>query len=216
MATLVPAILTKEKDELLEKIKILETVEEISDVQIDFEDGQFVRNTTVLPKDLLGQLETRLKIEAHLMVSSPQNYLHDLERLAVDAAIIHYESFSRVGDLIATLDNMKYLNLKRGVAINPDTEVSTFDKLLPHLEICLLMSVHPGFQGQKFLPETLKRLQILRKLRKNVIIEVDGGINLKNFQNVIEEGAERIVVGSGIWQTRDPKQTIREFLKQIK
>lgn len=211
MPTLVPAILTRDPSEVEEKIRYLESVPEITEVQIDFADGKFVPNTTAMPKEV-NALDTHLYLEAHLMVQAPQHYFHDLELLRPRTVIIHYESYHDLGHLFAALKNIKALGMGAGVAINPRTEVSVLDKLAGDIDIALVMGVTPGFQGQEFLAETLDRVQNLRKKHPQMIIEVDGGVKLENFEALVAHGADRIVVGSGIWQNKDPKQTIKQFL----
>lgn len=215
MPNIIPAILTREADEAVEKLKFLEAIPDIAEVQIDFEDGQFVENTTVLPKGL-PPLATRLSLEAHLMVKNPESYFHDLEELGFKVVIIHYESFKSEQELASAASNARSMGFTCGVAINPQTEVGVFDKFINQIDLCLLMSVYPGFQGKPFLPESLGRIQILRERHKDAIIEVDGGINLDNFMSVAAYGANRIVVGSGIWQTPDAKQTIHSFFQKLK
>ncbi len=215
MAILVPAILTKDPEEVFRKLKFLESLPEITDVQIDFEDGKFVNNDTVLPR-ALGPLATRLRVEAHLMVQEPQQYFHDLEAMGAKFLFLHYESFPEEGKLLTAVRNAQIMGFECGVALNPETELTVVDRLAGKIDGILLMSVNPGWQGQEFLPETFDRLQILRKAHENAIIEVDGGMKLENFGRVVASGANRIVVGSGIWKTPDPKQTIHDFLSRIK
>lgn len=212
---LIPAILTKDPDEYYEKLKFLEEIPEITEVHIDFEDGKFVRNDTVLPR-ALGSLATRLQVEAHLMVQEPQQYFHDLEVMGAKLLFLHYESFPEEGQLLTAVRNAQIMGFQCGVALNPQTELTVVDRLAGKIDGILLMSVNPGWQGQEFLPETLDRLQILRKAHENVIIEVDGGLKLENFGSVMASGANRIVVGSGIWKTEDPAKTIRDFLSRMK
>ena len=215
MAQLIPAILTKDPEEVREKLHFLESIPQIQEVQVDFEDGQFVENTTIMPKDIWG-MDSRLQIEAHMMVAFPQAYFHDLEILKSRRVILHYESFSNVSDLVVSLGNAKAMGFEPGVAINPQTNISAFDGLKEHVDLFLLMCVEPGFQGRQFIPDSLDKLAALRATHKDAIIEVDGGINLDNVGNVVARGADRVVAGSGIWQTPDAKQTIQKFLEILK
>jgi ribulose-phosphate 3-epimerase len=112
--------------------------------------------------------------------------------------------------------NLKALNIKPAVVLNPETDIAVFDQLAPEIEIFFLMSVHPGFQGRPFLPQTLDHALALRKKFPSAIIQMDGGINRDNIQTVRAHGASRIVVGSGIWHYPDPKQTIYELLEKLK
>lgn len=215
MAILIPAILTRDPEEIYEKIRFLESIPEITHVHLDFADGQLVPNTSVLPRELAA-FETRLHLEAHLMVRRPQNYFHELERLGVGTAICHFESFLNIEELVTAIANLKALGLAPGVVINPVTDVTVFDNFISGIEVAMLMCIVPGFQGQKFMPKSLPRLEILHRARSGAIIEVDGGIKLSNIGSLVAHGAERLVVGSGIWQCPDPKQRIYEFLNKLK
>lgn len=215
MAVLIPAILTRESEEVYEKIKFLESIPEVSEVHIDFEDGSFVPNETVLPQ-ALRKLDTRLVLEGHMMVRDPHHYFYDLEHIGIHNVIMHFESFQRFEDLVTSLDNARHFAFMRGVAINPETPVEVFRHLSEKIEIALLMSVHPGFQGKPFVPESILRLEAMRQIVSGAKIEVDGAIKLENLHSVVASGAERVVVGSGIWHSPDPKRRIYELLEKLK
>lgn len=215
MPELIPAILSNKPGDVEEKIRFLETIPEIREVHIDFEDGQFVPNDTVLPKDLFG-IKTRLAIDAHMMVLHPQDYFHDLAHLGVTTADVHFESFIGFTELLNAASNLRAMKMKVGVVVNPDTDIEVFKSLIPEIDVVFIMSVHPGFQGKPFLPQSLDRCAVLRKSYPDAIIQIDGGISLSNIEAVRAHGADRIVVGSGIWKNLDPKKTIYELLEKIK
>ncbi len=215
MAKLIPSILTKSADEVLEKIIFLESIPELTDAQIDFADGKFVANTLVQPKDI-GPLKTRLNLEAHLMTHEPQKYFHDLETMGMSLVFIHYESFKSNEDILTAIRNAKTLGLRCGLAANPNTPIEIFDWFAEKFDEALLMGVHPGLQGQKFIPQTLERIKTLRERHNRAIIEVDGGVKLDNVETLIAYGADKVNVGSGIWQTPDARETIYSFLKKLK
>ena len=216
MVELVPAILTRDKNDLEEKIRFLESIPEIEEVHIDFEDAEFVPNLTILPPDF-PKLETRLKFEAHLMVSKPQDFFHVLQSIeSVKTLILHLESFRDTPAASTALENVRRLGFRAGVALNPNTAIESVLQLVSSVELIQIMGVFPGFQGRKFIPETFQKISTLRNAAKNVIICVDGGVKLDNAEGLRRAGADRIVVGSAIWLERDPKQTIYEFLKKIK
>ena len=214
-AILIPAILTRDPEEIYEKLEYLESIPEISEVHIDFADGKMVPNLTALPADL-WPAKTRLKLEAHLMVGDPARYFHYLEHFGVRQIILHYESFAVISSLLTAARNIKALGFGCGVAINPRTEVGVYDKIIDEIDIAQIMCVNPGFQGQPFIHETFDRLQTLRKAHPDAIIQVDGGINLTNIEAIRAHGANRIVVGSGIWQSKDPRERIYELLEKLK
>lgn len=215
MINLIPAILTQDPADLLEKIKFLESIPDITDVHIDFEDGKFVPNNTVLPK-VLESFQTRLNLEGHMMVEHPEHYFHDMEHLRIKTVIMHYESFRTRDDIKVALSNASHLGLTVGLAINPGTEVTVFEQFLNDIAIAQLMSVHPGFQGQPFVSETFDRLEILAKLVDKIDIAVDGAVKLENIESLIGHGVRRIVVGSGIWGAENPKHRIEEFFRLAK
>ncbi len=215
MAVLVPASLQSDVKQIELEIEIASSIPEIVDYHLDIEDGKFVKNITVLPNEL-GFLQSHLNLEAHLMVQRPQNYFLDLEQVGVKTLILHFESFHSTHELNIALRNARQLGFRTGVAINPNTEIVVFEQIFENIEIAMLMSVHPGWQGQKFVEDTYERITELRQLNSNVIIEVDGGVKLENFESLIAHGAERLVVGSGIWKTPDPRKTIQDFLLKLK
>ncbi|MBI4050228.1 MAG: hypothetical protein HY398_02145 [Candidatus Doudnabacteria bacterium] len=215
MAILVPSILSKDPEEIRGRLEFLETIPEVRAVQLDFADGKFVPNSLPAPREI-GELETKLELEAHLMVMEPQRYLHDLEALGVKTAFIHYESFYTHEALQNTLENARQMGLLVGLAINPQTDIYIFDYFDQYVDEALLMGVNPGFQGQAFIPETLARAHNLEKKHGHVIIEVDGGVKLENVEAIVAHGADKVNVGSGIWQSPDPKATIYKFLEKLK
>ena len=215
MAQIIPAILSRRRDEIFEKLEFLGRIAEISEVQIDFADGQFVQSTTALPNEL-GGMRTRLGLEAHLMVINPTQHVNHLEQLHFQFVYFHYESFRDYRGLQTALRNAKAVGLKAGVALNPETSLDVVPQFISDADAVLVMGVHPGLQGKPFIPETLERVEILRKRHENAIIEVDGGVNLANAEALVAHGANRLVVGSAIWQTPNPEKTIRELIAKLK
>ena len=215
MTVFVPAILTPDIQDAKLKLDFLASVSGVTDIHLDIADGVFVPSKTITPREIPAN-PRQLKIEAHMMVNNPSLYFQDLEHAGVRAVIIHYESFSQLDELITTIDNLKTLHLRVGVSINPETGVDVFDKFISKIDCALLMSVHPGFQGGTFVPETFERLRDLRLSHKDIMIEIDGGVTLENFDSLMAHGANRLVVGSAIWKSPDPKQTIVKFLEKLR
>lgn len=214
MAKLIPSILTRDPGEIHEKLRFLEKIPRLNSVQIDFADGKFVESELAYPRDI-GVLTTSLGVEAHLMMRNPQHYFHDLAHIGVKTVFIHYESFHVKEEVTTAIRNAKHLGLRCGLAVNPATDIMVFDWFMQEIDEALIMGVNPGLQGSEFILETLDRIQALRKHYDDVIIEVDGGIKLFNVESVVAHGADKVNVGSGIWQTPDPKQTIQDFLEVL-
>ena len=215
MAILIPSILSKQADEVHEKIQLLEAVPGLTTVHIDFADGKFVDNQLVSAKEI-GRLDTRLELEAHLMVANPQTWFHDLEVLGYKTVFVHFEAFAGHEQVQNALYSIRHLNMRAGLAINPNTDIEVFDWFIGDVDELLLMGVTPGYQGQPLDENLFVRLSALRKKHKDVIIEVDGGVKLENFAMVAAEGADKLNVGSGIWHAKDPKHRIQEFLETLK
>lgn len=215
MAILIPSILSKDPEEIRGRLEFLESIPEIKFAQLDFADGKFVPNALPEPKEI-GELETRIELEAHLMVVDPGRYLHDLEALGVKTVFMHYESFLTHEALQTTLENARQMGFIVGLALNPQTDIYIFDYFDKYIDEALIMGVNPGFQGQPFIPETLDRVRDLEKRHGAVIIEVDGGVKLANIESIVAHGADKVNVGSGIWQSQDPRETIEKFLEKLK
>jgi ribulose-phosphate 3-epimerase len=213
-AVIIPGILTRDAEEIYEKIKVLESIPEVSEIHLDFADGVFVQNTTVLPGQLWDP-QTRLKIEAHLMVKDPHKYFHDLEHIGVKRVILQYESFGNVPDLLNAIGNLKAMGMECAVALNVGTEISSFDPVVSQIDAVVIMSIAPGFQGQPFLPETYSRLDALHKNYPDLAVQIDGAVNSANISKIQNHGVSRFTVGSGIWHSPDPKKRIYELLGMI-
>ncbi|KKW22099.1 MAG: Ribulose-phosphate 3-epimerase [Parcubacteria group bacterium GW2011_GWA2_51_12] len=212
---LVPSILTKSADEIYEKLDFLSAVPEISTAQIDFADGKFVPSELVHPRSLRA-FDTRLVLEAHLMVQDPTHYFEALFHLGFRAVFIHFESFHNKEQAGTALKNARHAGLRSGLAINPSTGVEIFDWLEGMYDEALVMGVNPGLQGQAFIPETAERVEVLRRKHPDAIIEVDGGVKIENVGSLVAHGANKLNAGSGIWQSPDPKKTIAEFIEKLK
>ena len=207
MIQVIPTIIAKDFQELQEKIKKVEPY--VNWTHLDVMDGQFVDNITWSNPADLKNLETSLKSEVHLMVKNPEEVIDDWIESGVQRIIFHYESTDKHQEII---ERVKKAGLEVGIAINPETSIEILDSFLP-ISLILIMTVHPGRGGQKFLEETLDKIEQLREKYKNVNIEVDGGINLETAPKVIQAGANLLASGSAIFESENIKETI-QALKQ--
>ena len=196
-----PSILSADFSKLGSEIQDLEKAK-ADLIHIDVMDGHFVPNITIGP-EVINKLRkyTSLPFDVHLMISPVDNFIKNFAEAGADIITIHPEA---TNDLVGSIKRIKSYNKKAGVSLNPQTSV---DKVLPVLnliDLVLVMSVNPGFGGQKFMVETLEKVKILRKeinLKKlKVQIEIDGGINFKNSKMAIEAGVDILVSGTTIFK----------------
>ena len=202
MTEVIPTIIAKDSQELKKKIKLIGSYS--SWVQLDVMDGKFVPNKTWQDPEDLKSIKTSLKIEVHLMINDPQRVIKKWLK-AAQRIIIHWES--RGAKKVRFTKQM-------GIALNPGTPWQEIEKFIPQIDLVLLMTVHPGFGGQKFLKEVLPKIKSLRKKYPQVKIEVDGGINPKTGKKCVEAGADILVSGNYIFKSRNIKEAI-EKLKSI-
>ena len=187
-------------------------------IHVDVMDGHFVPNLTIGPpviKNLRNY--TKLPFDVHLMISPVHKYIKDYAEAGADIITIHPEA---TDDLDESINLIKKYNKKVGLSLNPNTEIKVIEKSLSNIDLVLVMSVHPGFGGQKFMPEVLSKIETLKSFRNNhnlkYDIEVDGGINFSNSKEVIKAGANILVSGTTIFKENngDLKKNI-EFLKMV-
>ena len=184
---------------------------------LDIMDGVFVPNITFGTPileifDSLGKKH----LDMHLMIINPEKYIEKFAGLGADTITVHYEACD---DLKKIIGDIKKLGVKAGLAINPDTDVSLLDHLLEEIDLVCLMSVFPGFSGQKFIPETFQRLkklkQMINKKNTNTLIQIDGGVSLDNAHELVSLGADILVAGSFVFKSDSPKQTIEKLHSAI-
>ena len=196
-----PSILSADFSKLGSQIQDLEKAK-ADLIHIDVMDGHFVPNITIGP-EVINKLRkyTSLPFDVHLMISPVHNFIKNFAEAGADIITIHPEA---TNDLVDSIKKIKSYNKKAGVSLNPETPV---DKVLPVLnliDIVLIMSVYPGFGGQKFMKETLEKVKILRKeidtKKYKVQIEIDGGINFENSKIAIEAGVDILVSGTTIFK----------------
>ena len=180
---------------------------------LDVMDGVFVPNITFGTPILEVFKKCATKhLDAHLMIVNPENYIEKFASLGANTITVHYEACDNLQN---TINQIKKLNVKAGVAINPDTDVSVLDSLVNEIDLICLMSVFPGFSGQKFIPETFERLEKLKKIitEKNsqAIIQIDGGVSIDNAKKLVSLGADILVAGSFVFKSEDASTTIKKL-----
>jgi len=208
-----PSILSADFARLAEAIDAVEaggaTV-----LHVDVMDGHFVPNITIgLPVVKSLRKATSMTIDTHLMISEPGRYAVEFVNAGADMVSIHVEADDHIN---RTLTSIREAGAKAGIAINPGTPLGTLEEALPYADFILLMSVNPGFGGQKFVPTSIDKLRRLRRMIDGrglkVRIEIDGGIDANNIAEVCEAGAEIIVAGSAVYGGGRPTEAVKELI----
>lgn len=208
-----PSILSCNFNKLIDEIRLVNNAEMI---HCDVMDGHFVPNITFgAPVLKYVKKELDVVLDVHLMISDPVKYAIDFQKIGADFITFHYEA---VDDAKDAIDKIKALGVKAGISIKPNTDVKVLDPYLKDLDLILVMSVEPGFGGQKFMDSSLPKLKYLSEEKKknkyNYLIEVDGGINLETAKLVKDNGCEAVVAGSFVFRSDNPRETV-ERLKEI-
>ena len=204
MTKIAPSILSADFTRLGEQVQALEAAG-VDRFQVDVMDGRFVPNITfgALAIESLRPL-TRLTIEAHLMVEPPEDFIERFAKAGADTIIVHQEATPH---LHRAIQQIHHFGKKAGVAINPSTPASTLSEVLGSVQLVLVMTVNPGFGGQDFIPETLSKIRQMRNAIQerglDCEVEVDGGINHQTARLVVEAGANVLVAGSAIFDSKE-------------
>ena len=183
---------------------------------LDIMDGVFVPNISYgIPVVKSIRTMAEKPLDVHLMITGPERYVSDFKKAGADILTVHYEAVTHLHRLVWQIKNE---DMMAGVALNPHTPICLLEDILPDLDMVLIMSVNPGFGGQKFIQNSLRKVEALRemaeRLNPDVMIEVDGGVDDETAPRLVEAGADILVSGNYIFKSSDPMQTI-EGLKAI-
>lgn len=180
---------------------------------VDVMDGRFVPNITfgMLIVEAMHRLAQK-PLDVHLMIVEPERYIDAFRKAGAHVITVHYEACPH---LHRTLQQIRESGALAGVALNPHTPVSVLDDVLENIDLVCLMSVNPGFGGQKFIYQTLNKVRQLREMidtrNTNTLIEIDGGVGLHNAETLLQAGADVLVAGNSVFAAADPAATIREL-----
>lgn len=210
-----PSILAANFGELDKDLEMLNT-SQADWVHVDVMDGVFVPNIS-FGQMLVKQMDqtSKLPLDVHLMIVNPEKYVDSFKACGAQNITFHYEATNHAHRLI---QHLKSIDVKAGVALNPQTNVDALDDILEDLDMVCLMSVNPGFGGQKFIYRTLDKIRRLKSkiIERNldVKIEIDGGVGLQNAEVILKAGADVLVAGSSVFKSDDPLLTIKR-LKEL-
>ncbi len=210
-----PSILAADFGRIYEEVEMLN--ESQADwIHVDVMDGSFVPNISFgFPVIKAIKKKSKLPLDVHLMIDAPDRYLKEFKDVGAEVLTVHYEACTH---LHRTIQQIKELGMKAGVALNPHTSVDQLSDIIEDLDLVCLMSVNPGFGGQKFiyntLPKTKKLKDLIETRNAPTKIEIDGGVGLQNAEKLLQAGADVLVAGSAVFKAEDSIETISK-LKSI-
>ena len=216
MNALAPSILSADFAALGEAVRLVESAG-APYIHVDVMDGHFVPNITI-GAPVAAALRKHIKgiMDVHLMIENPDAYLEDFKAAGADILTVHYEATPHIH---RTLQAIRKLGMKSGLALNPGTPVQVLECLIDEVDMVLIMSVNPGFGGQSFIPYALEKIKQVKALAdkkgKELLIQVDGGVGLQNVEEVVAAGANVVVAGSAVFGAQDVSVTVAEFMKRM-
>lgn len=204
-----PSVLAADFGKIVEEIEMLNN-SEADYIHIDIMDGVFVPNISFgFPVTNAIAKTAKKPMDFHLMITNPDLYLSQCKDSGAEIITVHYEACTH---LHRTVQAIKSLGLKAGVALNPHTSIDLLDDIFTEMDLLLIMSVNPGFGGQKFIPRTYEKISKAREKanRQNpeLLIEIDGGVTLENHKQLVQKGANMLVAGNTVFKSEDPIHTI--------
>lgn len=207
-----PSMLAADFTRLSEEIDMVNR-SEADWFHLDVMDGRFVPNITfgMFIIEAIGKLATK-PLDVHLMILEPEKYIEAVRKAGADVITVHYEACPH---LHRTVHQIRESGAKAGVALNPHTSVSVLEDLIEDIDLVCMMSVNPGFGGQKFIYRTLEKTRRLREMitsaNAKTLIEIDGGVGLQNAESLLQAGADVLVAGNSVFGAPDPLATISQL-----
>lgn len=212
MAIIAPSMLSADFLKLGQEIEMVNN-SEADWFHLDVMDGRFVPNISYgMP--IIAQMKKAAKktFDVHLMIEDPERYLEEFKKAGADYLTVHYETGYH---LHRTLTTIKAMGMKSGLSINPHTPVEMIQDIVGEIDLLLIMSINPGFGGQKFLPLTYNKIrqakELITKAGAGTLIEIDGGVTLDNAASIIEAGADVLVAGNTVFASANPTETIAKL-----
>jgi len=211
-----PSLLSSDFANLEKEIKMLNK-SQADWIHLDIMDGHFVPNITFgMPVILAIKKLAQKPLDVHLMIEKPERYLADFKKAGADCLSVHWEACTH---LHRTIHQIKELDMLAGVAINPHTPVAFLEDIITDVDFVVVMSVNPGFGGQRFIPNSIKRVKELRKLidkhKSEAMVEIDGGVDLENAPLLVDAGVDILVAGNTVFGAEKPIEVIEKLRSQV-
>ena len=216
MKLIAPSILSADFSRLGEEIAAVEAAG-ADWIHVDVMDGRFVPNITIGPVVVASiRKATRLPFDVHLMIESPERFIDGFAGAGADTITVHVEAAAHLHRTVAMI---REKGLRAGVSLNPATPLALVEPILPDIDLLLVMTVNPGFGGQKFISGMIPKIAAAKRMIQGaapaVLLEVDGGVHLKNIRSIADAGADVLVAGSAVFGSRDYAETIGAMKAQI-
>jgi len=207
-----PSLLASDFGRLNDEIELVNR-SEADWLHLDIMDGRFVPNISFgFPVLKFVQKISAKPMDVHLMIVEPERYISRFREVGADTITVHYETCPH---LHSTIEQIKKTGAKAGVALNPHTPIDLIKDILQDLDLVCIMSVNPGFGGQKFIPHSLAKIRALRQeiIQQNAtcLIEIDGGVTLQNAESILRSGADVLIAGSSIFRSDDPEGAVSQL-----
>lgn len=212
MAIIAPSLLSANFLQLQQDCDMLNK-SEADWYHLDVMDGRFVPNISFGPMLIsFFRKATSKTCDVHLMIEEPEKYAEEFAKAGADILTVHVEACTH---LHRNIQQIKSLGMKAGVAVNPHTPITVLSEIIADIDLVCLMSVNPGFGGQKFIPQTIQKIKELRELiqdkNASTLIEIDGGVTIENAPSIIKAGADVLVAGNTVFKSSDPMATIAQL-----